>query len=127
MTTKEKQAEEFVNQFISDHEKPPTYDQISIGLGISKTAAYYRCRSFRTKLGITNTKKYKLGIGTFESAIDYMKSGGFAKRDIVKNETVVFLYKKEFMYLHQPTGIRFPFHPSNEDMITNDWNLLPKQ
>ncbi len=49
-TPKTEEAEKWVDEYIEDNTYPPTYHELSIGLGISKTAAYARCRMFRDKL-----------------------------------------------------------------------------
>ena len=46
-TAKTLDAEKWVNSYIEKNEYNPTYKEISDGLGISKTAAFYRCRILR--------------------------------------------------------------------------------
>jgi hypothetical protein len=50
MTLKQKITEQWIDAFIAKYGYPPTYKQIGIGVGISTTAAYERCRHFRDKL-----------------------------------------------------------------------------
>ena len=125
-TKKMKETEDWVDRFIEKHKYPPTYKEIAEGLKISETATFARCRGFRYKLKMNNRTKNKFDIGTFESALKYMKCGGFVKRETTKNETVVILYKNELMFLYEPNGVRFSYYPTNEDLLATDWILLPK-
>lgn len=43
-------AEEFVNNYIKHFGEKPSYSEIADGLGISKTAAYMRCKKLRNKM-----------------------------------------------------------------------------
>jgi hypothetical protein len=125
-TKKTLEAEAWVDRFIEKHKYPPTYKEIAEGLKLSETATFARCRTFREKLNMSKRTKNNFDIGTFESALKYMKGGGFCQRETTKNETVVILHKKELMFLYQPNGIRFSYVPTNEDLLANDWMQLPK-
>ena len=46
-TKKTLDAEKWVNNYIKKNGHKPTYQEISNGLGISKTATFYRCRILR--------------------------------------------------------------------------------
>lgn len=50
LTFKIKEAEDYIDAFIRLHGVPPTYQQVASHLGISKTAAFARCKGFRHKI-----------------------------------------------------------------------------
>lgn len=124
-TKKTIETEKWVDMYIKKHKYPPTYREISKGLNISETASFVRCRTFRDKLKMSKRTKNKFQIGTFESALEYMKCGHKAKREIVKNDTVIIVHKKELMQMCESTGVRYPYQPTNEDILSTDWQQLP--
>jgi len=61
---------------------------------------------------------------TFEKALTHLKKGGFAQRKIIKNDTVICLYKDKLTQLSRNTGVRYFYTPSSEDILANDWELI---
>jgi len=47
---KEIEVEEWVNTFIKENKEPPSYEMISVHFNIKKTAAWHRCKKFRSKM-----------------------------------------------------------------------------
>ena len=44
-------TEKYVDDYIREHNKPPTYRQIQVHFGLASTnSAYARCKNFRCKL-----------------------------------------------------------------------------
>lgn len=60
---------------------------------------------------------------SFSEALDAMKQGVSVKRKVIKNDTVIIIYKKRLFQLCLSTGIRYSYIPSNKDLLTNDWEL----
>jgi len=114
-TKKTIEAEEFVSQFIADNNRQPTFDEISKGLGISKTAAFARCRFMKKVINDT---------GTFSFALKEVMIGKQVKRQIVKNDTVICLYDKQLVQMSKSTGVRYSYTPSNEDLLALDWEVV---
>lgn len=56
LTKKETKAVDYVDEFITTYGKSPSYEEVSKGLGISKTAAYARLRNCRFKMKTRNNK-----------------------------------------------------------------------
>lgn len=50
LTKKEKEAVDFVNVFIDTYGIPPSYEEVSKELNISRTSAYARLRNYRYKM-----------------------------------------------------------------------------
>lgn len=63
----------------------------------------------------------KTSKGNFEFALNMIKAGKFAKREIIKNNTVIIAYKKRLYQMPQETGIRYPYVPTNADIFAEDW------
>ena len=67
-------------------------------------------------------------MATFSEALEWLKQNQKAKRICVKNDTAIIIYKDRLMQISQDTGVRYPFSPTNKDLLSNDWELihLPK-
>ena len=61
----------------------------------------------------------------FSKALEHLKSNGvaFAKRQIVKNDTVIVMHKKRLYQMSESTGVRYSYTPSNSDLMADDWVL----
>lgn len=53
----------------------------------------------------------------------HLQNEGTAKREIVKNDTVILIYKNRLYQYCIGTGIRYPYVPTNVDLQANDWKL----
>lgn len=62
-------------------------------------------------------------MGTFSEALEHLKSNRFVKREAVKNDTVIVDYKNRLYQMSVDTGIRYPYVPTNEDLMADDWSL----
>ncbi len=60
----------------------------------------------------------------FSEALTLMKKGVFVKRQVIKNDTVIMIYKNQLMQLCLSTGVRYPYVPTNEDLLAHDWQLI---
>jgi hypothetical protein len=60
----------------------------------------------------------------FAIALIHLNNGGMAQREIVKNETVIMIYKNRFYQYSLDTGIRYPYSPTNKDLQAKDWKLI---
>jgi len=60
----------------------------------------------------------------FALAHIHLNNEGFAQREIVKNDTVITLYKNRWYQHCLGTGIRYPYVPTNADLQAKDWKLL---
>jgi hypothetical protein len=60
-------------------------------------------------------------MANFNEALIHLKEGGQAKREIVKNDTVIVFYKDELCQMSKNTGVRYPYTLSNEDLMAEDW------
>ncbi|MGL5257826.1 MAG: hypothetical protein ACRC76_12420 [Proteocatella sp.] len=54
----------------------------------------------------------------------HLNNEGFAQREVVKNDTVITLYKDRFYQHCLSTGIRYAYVPTNSDLQAKDWKLL---
>ena len=54
----------------------------------------------------------------------HLNNEGFAQREIVKNDTVITLYKNRLYQHCLGTGTRYPYVPTNADLQAKDWKLL---
>lgn len=63
-------------------------------------------------------------MGSFSWALEQLKLGYGVKREVVKNDTVIILYKDGLYHYPTSTGIRYSYSPSNTDMLANDWRLV---
>lgn len=54
----------------------------------------------------------------------HLKNEGFAKREIVKNDTVIGIYKNRYYHMDSKTGVRYPYVPTNADLQADDWELI---
>jgi len=54
----------------------------------------------------------------------HLNNEGFAQREVVKNDTVITLYKNRLYQQCLGTGIRYPYVPTNADLQATDWKLL---
>lgn len=50
LSKKNKEVEDFVDAYTSEHGTPPTYKMIQAKFGLGACAAYNRCRKFRHKM-----------------------------------------------------------------------------
>jgi len=62
----------------------------------------------------------------FSDALEEIKKGNFVKRQVVKNNTVIIDYKNRLYHFDRETGIRYPYSPSNADLMSIDWQIIPK-
>lgn len=60
-------------------------------------------------------------MGTFSKALEVLKSGGIVKREVVKNDTVIIVYKNRLYQMSRNTGVRYRYVPTNQDLMSNDW------
>mgnify|MGYP000282287986 CR=1 FL=1 len=56
-SNKQREAEEYVDEYISAFGRPPTYSEVAERFGVSVCAAHVRCRSFRDKMNSSNGSK----------------------------------------------------------------------
>lgn len=124
ITQKTIEAEKWVDKFILDNNKPPTYDEISKGLNISKTASFHRCRFIKDKININFKTKIINEIGSFSFALKQIMLGEQVKRSFIKNDTVICLYKRKLVQMSKSTGVRYSYTPSNEDLLSLDWEII---
>lgn len=54
----------------------------------------------------------------------HCNNDGYAKREIIKNDTVLTIYKNRWYQMSKETGIRYPYSPTNQDLQAKDWILL---
>ena len=54
----------------------------------------------------------------------HLNNEGFAKRSIVKNDTVIGIYKNRYYHINSKTGVRYSYTPTNADLQANDWELI---
>lgn len=60
----------------------------------------------------------------FSLAQLHLQNEGFAKRAVIKNDTVITIYKDRYYHFCLSTGIRYPYVPTNSDLQANDWELI---
>ena len=60
-------------------------------------------------------------MATFSEALELLKANKLVKRRVVKNDTVIMIYKKRLYQMSQITGVRYPYSPSNRDLLAEDW------
>lgn len=59
---------------------------------------------------------------TFIDAIAGIKRNNeLWKRKVIKNDTVITCYKKRLYQMSQNTGVRYPYTPTNADIMATDW------
>ena len=63
-------------------------------------------------------------MATFSEALEHLKANKKVKREIIKNDTVIVNHRKRLYYMCQATGTRYPYVPSNEDLMADDWLVL---
>ena len=63
-------------------------------------------------------------MGTFSEALEHLKSNRLIKREVIKNDTVVVNYKDRLYQMSKKTGVRYPYVPTNKDLMSNDWLVL---
>ena len=61
-------------------------------------------------------------MATFSEALEYLKANGTVKREIVKSDMVILMYKNRLYY--NVGGVRVPYKPSNKDLTTDDWLIF---
>ena len=61
-------------------------------------------------------------MSTFSEALDHLKKGGKAKRELVKNNSFIQEYKKRLY--HNVEDVRASYVPTNSDLMTDDWLLF---
>ena len=65
---------------------------------------------------------------TFSEALEILKKGGVVKRSIIKNDDCICNYKNRLYWLAYHTGIRYPYRPTNADLMADDWeDVTPKK
>jgi len=60
-------------------------------------------------------------MGTFSNALEGTKQNELWKRKVIKNDTVIICYKKRLYQMSQNTGVRYPYIPTNTDLMADDW------
>lgn len=60
-------------------------------------------------------------MATFSKALVYLKADGTVKREVIKNDTEICIYKNRLYQLSRNTGIRYPYVPTNADLLAEDW------
>jgi hypothetical protein len=60
----------------------------------------------------------------FSLAQLHLQNEGYAKRAVIKNDTVITIYKNRYYQHCLSTGIRYPYVPTNADLQANDWELI---
>ena len=63
-------------------------------------------------------------MGTFSEALEHLKSNTLVKREVIKNDTVIVNYKNRLYQMSKNTGVRYPYIPTNKDLMANDWIAL---
>ena len=54
----------------------------------------------------------------------HLNNEGFAKREVVKNNTVIGIYKNRYYHIDSESGVRYPYVPTNADLQAKDWELV---
>ena len=57
----------------------------------------------------------------FSQALEILQDNKIVKRKKVKNDTVIINYKNQLYQMSQSTGVRYPYVPTNADLMANDW------
>jgi len=63
-------------------------------------------------------------MGTFSKALEHLKANTLVKREVIKNDTVVINYKDRLYQMSQNTRVRYPYVPTNADLMADDWVAL---
>lgn len=61
---------------------------------------------------------------TFSNALEGIKRNELWKRKVIKNDTVIICYKKRLYQMSQKTGVRYPYSPTNADIMASDWGKV---
>lgn len=64
---------------------------------------------------------------TFSQALEHLKDYGIVKREVIKNDTVIINYKKRLYQMSLSTGVRYPYVPTNNDIMSDDWLALSER
>lgn len=63
-------------------------------------------------------------MATFSEALEHLKANTFVKREVIKNDTVIVNYKNRLYQMSTNTGVRYPYVPTNKDLMADDWLAL---
>ena len=63
-------------------------------------------------------------MSTFSNAIEGIKKNELWKRKVIKNDTVVVCHKSRLYQMSKNTGVRYPYTPSNSDIMATDWSRI---
>ena len=63
-------------------------------------------------------------MATFSEALEHLKANTFVKREVIKNDTVIVNYKNRLYQMSTNTGVRYPYVPTNKDLMSDDWLAL---
>jgi hypothetical protein len=67
--------------------------------------------------------QFKMENCNFSLMLLHLQNEGTAKREVVKNDTVIMIYKNRLYHYCISTGIRYPYVPTNADLMADDWEL----
>lgn len=63
-------------------------------------------------------------MATFSEALEHLKANTFVKREVIKNDTVIVNHKNRLYQMSKNTGVRYPYVPTNKDLMADDWLSL---
>lgn len=63
-------------------------------------------------------------MANFSEALELLKKGQFVKREVIKNDTVIGIYKNRLYQVSLYSKIRYPYVPTNNDLMADDWMLV---
>lgn len=66
-------------------------------------------------------------MNTFSKALEALKEGRKVRRSVIKNDDFIISYKNRLYWLNHQTGVRYPYHPSDKDLMANDWNVIDEE
>jgi hypothetical protein len=69
------------------------------------------------------SNQFKMKNCNFSLVLLHLQNEGTAKREVVKNDTVIMIYNKRLYHYCIGTGIRYPYVPTNADLQAYDWEL----
>jgi len=63
-------------------------------------------------------------MATFSEALEHLKANKLVKREVIKNDTVIVNHKNRLYQMSTNTGVRYPYTPTNKDLMSDDWLVL---
>jgi len=60
-------------------------------------------------------------MGTFNDALEILKNNGKTRRKVIHGSTVIVNYKNRLYWMSVDTGVRYPYRPTNADLMADDW------